>query len=300
VSQQELIKQLISTIEKSIEGFNSKVPKHQQRIFDEVTLLLKDLEVKDGRIKQSVANLKLIGKIRAKLEAIVTGKEWTKDVKEYLKAFEQVATIQNKYFETVEKNFAPSDFVKEIRAQSMEATLRSLTENGINTAITDKVQDLLRQNIGAGAKYTDLMKGIRGVLTDTDKGSGALSRYTKQITTDAINQYSAQYTDAVTSDMGLDWFQYTGALVEDSRDLCKALVEKRYIHRSEIPNILRGKFREFQAIDGEINPKTKLPYGMIPETNAANFFVYRGGYQCQHLLVPADAAAVPKYLRDKF
>jgi hypothetical protein len=122
-------------------------------------------------------------------------------------------------------------------------------------------------------------------------------RHAKMITTDSLNQYAANYTKIVTEDLGLEYFVWAGALVENSRDLCKELVHKKFIHKSEIPDILSGK------IGGKkipTNPKTGLPYGMIPGTDEDNFMVNRGGYQCNHLPAPVSKFRVPKDIREKF
>lgn len=298
--QAELIKQLEQTIDGSIEKINSRIDSHQRKAFDEISLLIKDLEIKNGRIEQSVKNLRTIGKIKTKLEKIISSKEWKEDVKEYLKSFAQVERIQNQYFRALEAEFSPTPLLSEIRSQSVGAALNSLTANGINSAVTSKVQDILRQNITTGSTYAEITKQLREFMLTNESGVGALQRYVKQITTDALNQFSAQYTDAVTTDLGLEWYQYQGALIEDSRALCKALVEKRYVHVSELPKIVKGDFKEFEEMDGEINPKTGLPQGMIAGTNSSNFIVYRGGYNCGHKLIPVSAASVPKNLRDKF
>ncbi len=298
--QQTIINELIDTIQNGVDEFQASVPSHQQRVFDEISLLLKELELNGDSIKQSVANLRKIGAIKSKLEAIVNSDEWLKDVGKYLKSFDKVSTLQNQYFGTIEKDFKPSPLLKEIRKQSLDATFDSLTDNGINVTITAKVQDILRQNITSGSSYTQTMKQLREYLLTNESGVGAFERYTKQITTDALNQYSAQYTDTVTNDLGLEWFMYTGALIESSRIFCQALIKKKYIHKSELPNIILGKFKEYDEMDGLINPKTKLPVGMIAGTNAANFHIYRGGYQCGHQLIPVDEMVVPMGLRAKF
>jgi hypothetical protein len=75
------------------------------------------------------------------------------------------------------------------------------------------------------------------------------------------------------------------------------LTKKRFVHKSEIPELLKGH------IDGhkcKIYEATGLPMGMIEGTTAENFIVYRGGYNCGHELIPVNEAAVPKEIRAKF
>lgn len=299
-NQQELIKKIIESIDSAVDGFGKKVPGHQQRIVDELALLLKDLELSGDSIKQSAKNLAAIAKIKGKLEQIVNSDEWLGDVKKYLQSFNEVTKLQNQYFGTLRSEFKPTPLLNEIKKQSLDATFNSLTAEGINPTITSKVQDILRKAITSGSSYTQTMKQLNEFVSTNKSGVGVLERYTKQITTDALNQYSAQYTNAVTNDLGLDWFMYTGALIDSSRTFCKALIKKKYIHKSELADIILGNFKEFEDMDGEINPKTDLPQGMIAGTNVANFHIYRGGYQCGHQMIPVDEGSVPVAIKKKF
>jgi hypothetical protein len=70
-----------------------------------------------------------------------------------------------------------------------------------------------------------------------------------------------------------------------------------YIHVSQLEEIVSGNICGEQV---PIYDKTGLPQGMIAGTNASNFRINRGGYNCNHQLYPVSAAVVPKELRDKF
>ena len=299
-TQDDLIAQIISVIDGSIAEFIKSIPEQQTRIFDEISLLVKTLDLSGDSIIQSTKNLRIIGNIKSKLDAIVNSPEWIGIVNNYIASFDEVTKLQNQYFSTLVEKFKPNVLLNEIKKQSIEATVNSLTEAGISFSVTDQVQNILRQNITTGSSYSQMMSQMRDFITTNQTGSGALERYTKQITTDALNQYVAQYTNAVTNDLGLNWFMYTGAIIDTSRALCRALINKKYIHQSELPDIVLGRFFEFEQIGGKLNHKTKLPEGMIPGTNASNFHIYRGGYQCGHQLIPIDSSSVPNFIRLRF
>ena len=72
------------------------------------------------------------------------------------------------------------------------------------------------------------------------------------------------------------------------------MVEKKFFHKSEIPELLKGNFPQFKAMGGEIYPKTGLPQGMVPGTNPETFLIYRGGYNCMHQAVPVSEDIVPR------
>ncbi|MBK7885129.1 MAG: hypothetical protein IPJ81_16090 [Chitinophagaceae bacterium] len=135
---------------------------------------------------------------------------------------------------------------------------------------------------------------MQNYLIDNETGEGQLQKYTKQITTDALNQYSGQYTQIVSSDLDFEWFRYSGSNIETTRPFCLACTKKKFIHISEIPQLLKGNFPEFREFDGVINEKTGLPAGLIAGTDVSNFMINRGGYNCAHQLRPVSEDLVPK------
>lgn len=293
--------QIAQQIHDSVETFNKSIPKVQQSILDEIELLLKDLDIKNGTITANARNVTLITKIKQRIEAlIVKNKKYKSSLKEYLDSFNSITKLQNKYFEEISNEYKPPKLLQAIREEAISSTYDSLTKAGISTHISEPIQDILRVNVTSGARYSDMLKTVRNFLTTNEKSVGALERYTKQITTDSLNTYARTYSDLVTNDLGLVWYEYTGALIQTSRPFCEALHKKRYFHRSEVPKLLKGDFKEFKELEGKINPKTDLPEGMIEGTNETTFFITAGGYQCNHQPTPVSEVVVPKELRAKF
>lgn len=294
----EIAKKIIDEIQSAIDGFNNAMPGVQRKMSKEVELMLKDIELDStGKVKPSVNNIRLVAKIKGRLDTLFRESGYTKSVSEYLNAFGEITNLQNQYFREIESSFKPNPLLKEIRNQSVQATIESLTGAGIRSNVTKMLTDVLQRNITTGANYTDLLAQVKDRLVNSETGDGTLQRYAKQVTTDALNQYSAQYINAVSNDLGLKWYMYTGALIETSRTLCEACVKKRYIHAAELPDIIKGDFPEFKNLGGKISDKTGLPLGMIAETTAENFHVYRGGHNCNHQLLPVSEASVPKAIR---
>lgn len=299
-SQSEIINNIIGTIENSVSGFNDAMPGIQQKIMDRLTDMLKELDTDStGRIKASVNNLKVLTSIKARIESVLLSPEYVKALDKYMGGYEKITKLQNSYFETLTKEFQPSKVLGEIKKQSIGTAIDALTEKGIGGNVTNKLFEVLNRNATSGAKYSDLLKQVNNLVLNNETGPGILERHTKGITTDALNQFSAQYTNAVTNDLGLEWFMYDGVIIDTSRDFCVALVKKKYFHRSELPDIIRGNFDEFKEIHGKINPKTDLPEGMYAGTTPENFNIYRGGHSCNHQMIPVSAAVVPQSVKDE-
>lgn len=301
---------IIKKIEKAIAKFNRGIPSLQKDMFNEIQNELKRLDTQSGKIKTTVANLRIIIAIKNKLLKLILTDDYIKEVKDFAKAFNEVTKLQNEYWRGVESSFKPKTFLKEIRQQAITDTVAKLTESGIGATIQEQVADILRTNITTGGSYSDLTNQLRESLLNTET-DGLLSKYAKQVTTDSLNQYSAQYTQAVSNDLGFEWYAWQGSEIMTSRPFCQAMVESnRYFHVSQIPNLLKGLDAEGNRLQYEDNitgekkdvtiySRTGLPHGFIPGTNAANFFINRGGYSCYHQPRPVSERIVPVEVRER-
>lgn len=301
---------IIKRIESAIEQFNKRIPSIQKGMYDEIQEELKRLDTSNGKIKTTVANLRVIISIKNKMLRLILTPEYIKEVKDFAQAFNDVTKIQNEYWRSIESTFKPSTFLKEIRTQAIQDTVAKLTESGIGSTIQEQITNILRTNITTGGSYAALTGQLREKILTTET-DGVLARYAKQITTDSLNQYSAQYTEAVSSDLGLEWFSWQGSEIMTSRPFCQAMVENnRYFHISQIPNLLKGLDAEgnkLKYVDNiteenktvELYKKTGLPHGFYANTNESNFRILRGGYWCGHQPRPVSERLVPIDVREK-
>lgn len=301
-SPDQIIENLLSTIDSAIGDFNKSLPDIQKQAFAKVIKLASELELSNGRIKPTVVNIRIFNRIKKEIENTIISKQYLKNLDKFILTWDAVETANGKYFSAINEKYTPGTIFAEIKKQMIDETISSLTESGIGERITKPIQNILRTNIVSGAHYEDLVQEMRQYLTDTKTGEGALVRYSRQITTDSINQYNANYNQIATSDLGLVWYKYVGSLMRTSREFCIKLIEAKqtcmpYIHVSQFQSIIDGN------ICGEkvaINKKTGLPHGFIDGTNASNFMIRRGGFFCQHQVYPVSSAIVPQSLRDKF
>lgn len=297
---------ILKEIDSAIAGFNKRIPSAQKDIYNELVRELRRLDLSGDRIKATVANLKIVQSIKNKLTRLILNDDYLSDVKEFVGAFKTVSQLQNEYWKQAESTFKPGPLLKEIRTQAIGDTVKQLTESGIGANISDRITDILRTNITSGGSFKQLNAQLLESLTDTEKSEGLLTRYSKQVTSDAITQYSAQYTQAAAAGLGFEWYAYQGTEIKTSREFCQAMVEnRRYFHISEVPALLKAQGLEFtDNYDGKvkkvrINPRSDLPYGFIDGTNPENFFIRRGGYNCKHQARPVPERNVPLEVRDR-
>lgn len=292
---QALLSQLNDLIDSSVDKFNESIPRLQKDIFRRIQLLLKDLDTKRGNIRPTVLNLRKINRLKREIQNAVLNEKYLKQVGVFSESFDKVSKLQTEYFASLEAGFELPAFVKKLKSESIIAMTEGLTEAGIRANITEKAANLVRRNITEGASFGELAEDMRTFLTKTETSVGALSRHASLLTTDALSGFAAEYNQIVSEDLDFKWFIYTGALVEESRDFCIALVKKKWIHISEFGDITNpGK--KFALINGKSVSKA----GLKPNTNPVTFRSLRGGFFCGHLVSPINSEFVPKNLREKF
>lgn len=281
--------ELVELIDERIGKFVSTLPELSQSAFKDIQGLLKQLKLdSSGNIKISVENLRLINKIKSRVENSILTDAYYQNISEIKESFADITTLQTDYFSKAFDAFDRPKVIAELQKVSINSTVESLSESAINENVIGGVGEILERNITSGSSFLDLNKQLTDFMVGSDKIDPKLMSYSRQIMTDSLSQYTANYQKVVTDDLGLKWYQYVGSLTANtSRPLCVALVEKRWVHETEIGDASRG------IVDGKNVGKE----GMIPNTTKSNFQVFRGGYNCNHLLVPVAEEAVPKEVR---
>jgi len=295
---------ILEKINHSIANMNKRIPSIQKDIYDSLQEDLRNLDLQNGQIKATVKNLALINSIKNKLNRIILTPEYKAQVKDFARSFNEITSLQNEYWKGIDNLFKPKALLQAIKEQAIGDTVSKLTEAGIGANIADPIADILRTNITTGGSYKDLTKQLRESLVNTNT-PGTMEKYISQITTDAVNQYSNQYTQIVSNDLGYEWFKYDNTDILTTRPFCDAMTDRPYFHISEVPSLLRADGLTYlNKKTGKREPvmiyeKTGLPSGMIPGTDASNFFIRRGGYRCGHSIRPVNERQVPEADKDR-
>jgi hypothetical protein len=263
--------------------FTKGVKSTERDVYNKLLAIVKGLELnQDGTIKTNQANIKILREVRSSIESIILTDAYRKRVNEYLGGFDDLKGVNDTYFAVVSTAFKPNKLLyEEVKKLSIAATKKSLMESGINQFVIDPINELLNQNVTSGGFFSDLVEQMRIAILGDKERLGKLERYASQITRDSLNQYSANYQQAISSDLGFEWYYYSGQLVSDSRSYCIARNDK-FFHEKEVE---RSATLEWS--------------GKIPGTNSSSIFIYRGGFSCQHSYLPVDISQVPKDVIDR-
>jgi hypothetical protein len=294
---EQSIKAILSTIDEAINQFQDAIPNIQKLVYDELQPLVKQLQIKNGKLLNNLENLKLIGTLKNKLERIIVSAEYKSSVQKFVDSFSAVSTLNNNYFAQFNKKYKAKNTLPIIKQLAIESTINDLIGQGLNSNVIAPIQKILQQNITTGGSYANFQDVLRNHILTNETGEGNLQRYTKQITTDAINQYNAQYGETIAQDLQFNWGRYVGSNITTTREFCTYLTAKQWVHKSELSEIIKGN------IDGhecKLSKTTNLPIGLMADTNIDNFKVRRGGYNCGHQFFWVPDSAAPKDVLKKF
>ena len=216
------ITKVIDTLDNAADGFDAIATKEQKKIFDEVITLAKDLETDAlGKVKQSIANLKRLTQIKAKLAALSKDKEWVAGIGKFAQYFGLLQKQQNDYFSAHFPEHTLSARAKEkndlLRQLAIQNTMEALMGDGLKANVTDKLNDILLRAVTSNAKFADLQEELRAHLLGKDGGQGAFARYATTYATTALSQFTGQHNKLMTDDLGCEWFMYVGSNKETMR-----------------------------------------------------------------------------------
>lgn len=271
----DIISDKVDRLDSVPEAFNSKVIKSQKDIFNEILSLLNQLERKNGEIVISSNNLKIIDTILDDLEQVVNQSEYVTAVAEFAKEFDKQATITkelyDKTFDQTEFNALQNAVLRAKKKESVELLLGG----SLDATFYNPIRKALTDSVSSGASFKDTLQAIRDIVEGGDGKLGRLDRYSKQIAYDSFATADAAYTNAIAEDIGAEFYRYVGGVIKDSREFCKERAGK-YYHYKEIEEW-----------------GTEHWDGQSLGTNPQTIFILRGGYNCQHAIIPVAISSVP-------
>lgn len=256
-------------------------------LLSRVVAQLKSLELDaDGYIKQNAANRATLKKAGKAFDPSSVP-SYKKGIQSYVDTIPSVDKANDAYFNFLAKGLGPSKALKSsLQAQAI-SEIETLTLNqGIEAQIKAPLLNILNQNINSSAKFTDLLSQVSQFIVGSPEVEGQLLRYSKQITTDTLFNYSRSYQQAIATDLKSNWYMYSGGVTEGgkysggSRDFCLTRLGGYYTHK-------------------DVESWGKMNWqGQRRGTNSSTIFIYCGGYNCRHSLIPVDDSAVPKTNKD--
>jgi hypothetical protein len=285
----ELADKLDKITSRAASKFEKTVLTTQEQANNSLISILKDLEVdKDGYIIQSQANRRIIQKASNAFESSIKNGPYFEGLQAYVNTIPALDKANSAYFDFISQGYKPNaQYISSLKKDTVTSIESLLMNEGLESQIKAPLVNILNQNINSSAKFTDLLKQVQEYIVGNKELDGQLLRYSKQITTDALFNYSRGYQQAVTSDLGLEWYLYAGGMVRESkfssgtRPFC-ASRKGNYYHHSEV----EGWASQDWA-------------GKRRGTTSSSIFIFCGGYGCVDSLIPVHDSVVPKSARNR-
>jgi len=277
LTPKEVAIKLEEAIQEATDALNAVLEKTQNSIYRLAISNLKELDVDpDGYIRPSSANRKIIRGVNKAFDEGIEKGGYINGLNQFTKTISVLDSINAGYFEGIGNAFnANSQSIRALQKQTIANIESLLLNNGLETQIKGPLSNLLFQNISSGGSYSGMIEQVK-VYIKGDGSDGKLMQYVKQITRDALNNYSRSYQSSVGNALGLEFYQYVGGLMIESRDFCRDRVNG-YFHYKEIESWANLEWK-----------------GKRSDTTESSIFIYAGGINCNHQIMPVSTALVPK------
>lgn len=272
----EIIRLKIDRLDSIPDQFVGVTEKIQIKLLKEALDIISQMENMNGQLLSSLKNFQLIERLSTILQSSLSEGEYSQALHDYARELLRQGALTNQYYEmafTDEFVFTPE--YKIIQENAIKQTLSQFGTDAIQAQFIEPLKQQLGAVITSGSSMTEAIQNMTDYITGTPEVDGRLLRYVKQTAYDGFAIADRQYTTAVSNDLEAEWYLYEGGVLRDSRPFC---VERHghYYHIKEI--------EKWANLDWQ---------GKRAGTNASTIFVFCGGYNCKHSLLPVSAKIVP-------
>lgn len=273
-------------LESVPDDFVNQVKGTQKEVLKDIEDLTSQLETENGVFVFNEKNINIINSIDQKLKDTVFSDEYIKAVQDFASQFNKQASINNAYFKSINVGFEPDPIYQAVLRSSQKNAIDLLGEDAFTQKLINPLKQILESAITNKVSFSDTLDSLRTVIAgDASKDiDGALVSHVKRVAYDGFAASDRSYTNAISQDLGLEFYRYSGGIIKDSRCFC---IKRHglFFHKKEIEGWGEGKGV------GECG----YPWqGMNSITNKATIFIVAGGYNCKHGWLPVSIKSVPK------
>lgn len=274
----QLSSRVSGIVEKAELALEKSVTSTQKALFEQMQILLNKLELDaEGLIKQNQENRKILAKADEYFNKGFKESGYYESLNSYSGTIGELTSVNSKYFNFILDSFTvDAQYLKSLQKGAIETIENYLANDGLELALKQPLKEILNINVNSGASLADMTKQVRQFILGTTDTEGKLMRYSKQISRDTLFNYSSSLQEAISQKSGLNYYLYSGASMKDSRDFCISHANQ-YYHKKEVEKWPNQSWQ-----------------GKRAGTTSSTIFIYRGGYNCSHSLIPVSEIIVPK------
>jgi hypothetical protein len=261
--------------DEAVEKLLKEITAFQERTATRLAGILADLEIKDGRLVASEANMARLGTVINELEAGFADRKWQAAVGEYLASFTQLEDDLKAYA----AGFGALDtgLLTVLKTQYQTISANYLLEaSSFTRTLQQPIMQVVGDHIAQGGRYRDAVNAVSTIVTGGGESDGAILGNARTAVNDMVSIYERTATQAAATSVGAEFYMYVGRPIDTTRDFCRAR-EGHAWHKEEVES--------WGSLEWS---------GQIPGTNSTTIFSLLGGYNCRHSLVPIARRDVPK------
>ena len=265
--------------------FHGKVKGLEKSFLRRIQKLLERFNLRRGRITNSKRNRRLLNNVDRLLDEGFKEIPLTDEVSKYLKKFDLIDEFNRSIYEkTLTRKEAKrltnvfEKFQPERTRIINDITKRLTNTDVLNVNIIKPVRDILFESVIFERTFAEADRALREEVLTVEGSDSRLLKYTRQITTDALNQSDGATQDIIRSEYDLDGFAYIGSLIKTSRLNCVDLINGTGIFKDL--SLGRGKYK-VEDIPTIIS-RARGRAGFNPATTPETFAKYRMGFNCRH------------------
>ena len=260
-------------IDGAVAELLEKIKAKEPKLYERILQFVGRMDSKGGGFLSNTANARSLDLLEKYIQGVLEDLGINKDVADFVKNFDEAAKYTIGLQKTINGISVPAtDVLRRWREYAIRTTVENLVGNGLSATYSKTIEKILGDAVYSGGSLTDVYNQVRAyAVTDTDKNGGLLKHY-QQVSRDAVGQYAGGINRIVAKQYGLDALEYVGSLVKDSRPQCIRWVGMETILVKDLAK--------------EITWAENNGQGLIPGTNADNFVINRGGFNCRHEAIP--------------
>lgn len=282
MTPQELAKVIDDLVNSADLRFTSAVSRVQKDLYNQLTVILKDLELKDGYIKQSAENRKIVSKANAKINEIFGGSMYVAAVTNYVSVVPKIDLQNVKYFEAIDSSFKPNRaFLTNLQKDTIATIEKYILLDGLQSQVISPLSQILNQNVNSGGSFAGFMDQVKTYVLGNDQVEGRAMSYTRTYIRDSLFTYSRTYQQSITNDLGLEYYLYSGGIIDKTRPFCESRAGKYFSHK-EIESWASEEWA-----------------GKKQGTTESSIFLFAGGWNCGHQIIPVSKLIVPQDVIDR-
>jgi hypothetical protein len=275
----EALAQAIETLILNADSrYISAIGRVQADLYNQLSVILKELELDgEGYIKQSAANRRVLTTADKKINEVFSSTIYTTAVSNYVAVVPRVDLQNVKYFTAIDETFKPNKlFLKNLQSDTIATIEKYVLQDGLQSQVINPLSQILNQNVNSGGRFDGFLQQVRDYVLGNDKVEGRAMSYTRTYLRDSLFTYSRTFQQSITNDLGLEYYLYSGGLIDKSRPFC--------IEHS-------GKFYHHKEIEAWAAQEWA---GKKQGTTESSIFLFAGGWNCSHEIIPVHVSIVPK------